>query len=233
MKEEKRKKVGSSIGKIIRKRKHSQEQKRLKISDNKHGEGAHVGHLLNRIKAREVELTFCCVVLFLAIILIVCYFIFSSVQDRKDFNMTKVGELEVVFQDRGETLGNVVNLTPVDPVSDLDAGKLEAYEVEIENTSDQSQDFQIRLLKDVAMVQEDGCSEKQIPYPYIHYQVDDGDIFALDATKRSPIIYTMSLKAHEKIVLPIRIWVADSLPSEYRDYHYHGNLVVRNVESIK
>ena len=35
--------------------------KKLKISDIKRSEGAHVGHLLAKVKAKEVELTFCCV----------------------------------------------------------------------------------------------------------------------------------------------------------------------------
>ena len=69
--------------KDVKKVKRKKLTKKLKISDIKHGEGAHVGHLLARMKAREVELTVCCVVVSLAIVIVSLYFVFSAVRDPK------------------------------------------------------------------------------------------------------------------------------------------------------
>lgn len=237
MKKMKDNKVIASIGKKIRikkkpKKKTSRKNK-LKISDIKRSEGAPVSHLIDRIKAREREYTFYCVVASLVVILIIAYLVFSSVRSPKDYSAMEVGAFVVSFNTVNENLGNVVDLTPLNPMSDVEGSKSQVYEVEIENTTKERQGIEIRLLDDVAMIQEDGCSDIQVPYQYIHYQVGDGEIKLLDATTTSPVIYEGSLSALEKAKLQIRIWVTDSLPSEYRDYHYHGNLLVKNVETAK
>ena len=237
MKKMKDNKVIASIGKKIRiktkpKKKTSRKPK-LKISDIKRGEGAPVNHLIDRIKAREREYTFYCVVVSLVVILVIAYFIFSSVRTPRDYTAMEVGSFVVSFNTVDENLGNVVDLTPLNPMSDVEGSKSQAYEVEIENTTNERQGVEIRLLDDVALIQEDGCSEMQVPYQYIHYQVGDGEIKLLDATTTSPVIYEGSLSASEKAKLQIRIWVTNSLPNEYMNYHYHGNLLVKNVETAK
>lgn len=208
-------------------------KKKLKISDIKHGEGAQVRHLLNRIKAREVELTFCCVVVILAIILISLYFVFSSVQNPMNYSVVSVGSLKVSFDDRDDNLGDIVDLTPVEPLTDADGVQSRVYQLRIENTSRDVESFQIQLMRDVAMINQDNCGDEQVPNDYIRYQIDDGVVETVDGTKRSPIIYTDALEGKEKQLIQIRIWVSDTLPSEYLNYHYHGKLVIKSSETVK
>lgn len=207
--------------------------KKLKLSDIKHGEGAHVGHLLNHIKAREVELTFLCVMICLVVIIIGLYFTFTAVQKPKKYNTMQVGNFSVTFNEVDENLGNVIDLTPLRPLSDFDGEKTQAYQVKIENTVNKKQTFQIKLMKDVAMIQEDGCNNKQLSHRYLHYKIGNGKVQTMDFSKRSSILYTASLSAYEKRIIKVRIWVVDTLPSEYLDYHYHGKLSVKSIETVE
>ena len=138
-------------------------KKKLKISDIKHGEGAQVSHLLNRIKAREVELTFCCVVVILTIILISFYFVFSSVQNPMNYSVMSVGNLKVSFDDRDDNLGDIVDLTPVEPLTDAEGVQSRVYQLKIENISRDVESFQIQLMRDVAMINQDNCGDEQVP----------------------------------------------------------------------
>lgn len=222
MKEEKDKKV-----KKISKKK----MNKLKISDIRHGEGAHVGHLLNHIKAKEVELTFLSVTICLIVILTSLYFVFSAVRKPKNYNTIQVGNFDVSYNDIGTNLGNIIDLTPVVPMSDEKGGLTKVYKVKIKNTSSNKQSFQIKLIKDVAMITQDDCSDKQVPNGYIHYQINDGDVQALDSVKRSPIVYESTFRANEEQVIEFRFWVIDTLPSEYQNFHYHAKLSVKSIET--
>lgn len=207
--------------------------KKLKISDIKHGEGAHVGHLLDHIRAKEVELTFLCVMICLVVIITGLYFTFTAVQKPKKYNTMQVGNFSVTFNEVDENLGNVIDLTPLQPLSDFDGEKTKAYQVKIENTVNKKQTFQIKLMKDVAMIQEDGCNNRQLPHQYLHYKIGNGKVQVVDGSKRSPILYTATLGAHEIRTIKVRIWVVDTLPSEYLDYHYHGKLSVKSIETVE
>lgn len=208
--------------------------KKLKISDIKHREGAHVGHLLHRIKAREVELTFCCVTICLVIILTSLYFVFSAVRTPKKYNTMTVGNFSVSFNEIGETLGDIVDLTPLQPISDAEGVKSVAYSIHIENTTNKNQPFQIILKEDSSMIQEDKCEDKKLPYQYLHYQVEDFDILTLnESIESAPVLFSSYLKPKEKKTYRIRIWVPEDLPSEYLDYHYHGKLIVKNRRTNK
>ena len=206
--------------------------KKLKISDIKRGEGATLTHLLHRIKSKEVELTAGCVVLCLVIILTSLYFVFSAVQKPSDYNTMKVGNFSISFNDIGDSLGNIVNLTPINPMSDLDGVKSEAYEIEIKNNSSSKQSFQIQLRKDRAMIIEDDCGDYQLDSRYLRYQINDGEIQSVDGAKKAPILFSYFLKAKEKRIVKIRIWVAQTLPTEYLQYHYHGKLMVKSLKDL-
>lgn len=238
MKEEKIKKATNTKVRLLiaerkKRAKKRKEAKKLKISDIKHSEGAHVGHLLHRIKAKESQLTFICVFIVLSIILVSLYFVFSSVREPVRYNTIKVGKFEVTFDDRGENLGNIVDLTSTSPMSLEEGEKTQPYHVKIVNTSAEEQTFQIKLTKDVAMVREDKCSDIQLPMQYIRYQIDAYDPQSLDTTKRSPILYSDTLKAGEIRFLEVRLWVDESFENEYRDFHYHGKLSVKTTMTAK
>ncbi len=220
--------------KEVKKVKRRKLARKLKISDIKRGQGAHVGHLLSRIKAREVELTVCCVIVALVIIIVSLYFVFSTVRDPKKYNTTMVGNFSVSFNQVEDSLGNVVNLTPLEPMSDSEGLNTVSYGVHIENTSNQRQNFQIVLQEDYARVQEDECGEWQLPYQYLHYQVEDSNVLTFtDTTLVSPVLFSSYLEPYEKRTYQIKIWVSDTVPLEYLNYHYHGNLVVIDEANIQ
>lgn len=213
--------------------KKKKEVKKLKISDIKRGEGAEVSHLLARIKAREVELTFCCVAICLVVICVSLYFVFSAVRDPKDYNTMTVGDFSVSFNTVGESLGNIINLTPLTPISDAQGQETTSYGVHIENSSEERQSFQIVLESDSSMIEEDGCSDRQLDNQYLHYQIEDSNVFPLvDTTDSSPVLFSSYLEPGEKKTYQIRIWVADTVPVEYLDYHYHGKLVVQSEKTV-
>ena len=148
-------------------------------------------------------------------------------------NIVSYSQIEGKYVGRIKNLGNVIDLTPLQPMSDFEGEKTKTYQVKIENTVNKKQTFQIKLMRDVAMVHEDGCNKKQLPYQYLHYKIGDGEVQMVDFSKRSPILYTDSLAAHEKRTIKVRIWVVDTLPKEYLNYHYHGKLSVKSVETVE
>lgn len=241
MKEEKVKNVKKATNGKVRalfeerkkKAKKKKEVKKLKISDIKHGEGAQVNHLLNRIKAREAQLTFICVAIILLVILVSLYFVFSSVREPVRYNTIKVGDFEVTFNDRGKSLGNIVDLTPIKPMSLEEGEKTQSYKIKVVNTSPSPQSFQIKLMSDVAMIQEDQCNDIQLPRQYIRYQIDAYDPQMLGATKQSPILYTDTLDGEEIKFIEVRLWVDETLPEEYMNYHYHNKLVIKTTETAE
>ena len=149
--------------KDVKKVKRKKLTKKLKISDIKHGEGAHVGHLLARMKAREVELTVCCVVVSLAIVIVSLYFVFSAVRDPKKYNTTMVGNFSVSFNQIGESLGNIVNLTPLTPMSDADGLNTISYGVHIENTSDKREIYFLQESVSDKIEKIFECAPKNLP----------------------------------------------------------------------
>lgn len=206
--------------------------KKLKISDIKRSEGAHVGHLLAKVKAKEVELTFCCVLVCLVIILISLYLVFSAVRKPNDYNVMQVGNLSVTYNDVGNTLGNIVDLTPVEPMSDLLGKESKAYTITVHNTSKKQQEFQVLLVRDSAMIEEDKCSDKQVPYNYFHYQIGKGQVKMFNLEDVSPILLQSVLKPDEEKIYKIRIWIDNQLPLEYLDYHYHGKITIKNIKTV-
>ncbi len=227
----------SNDGKIVRaifeerkRRKREREKaKKLKISDIKRSEGAHVGHLLHHLKAREVEITFFGVVIVLSIVLICLYFVFSSVREPVNYNTIHVGKFDVTYQDRGNLLGNIVELTSSDAMSNKEGKKTSSYQIEIENNANSTQYYQIKFMRDVAMIEEDNCSDYQIPLSYVYYQVNDGKVMKLDDSKRSPVLYQGEVGAKEKETLEIRFWVDENLPSEFVNYHLHRKISFKSI----
>lgn len=239
MKEEKTKNIKKAVnGKVRalfeeRKKKLQQRKaaKRLKISDIKRGEGSQVGHLIKKIKAKEVQLTFIFVVVILLLILISLYFVFSSVRQPVRYDTFETGSLEVTFYNRGKRLGNIVDLTPIRPMAVEVGEKTKAYKIKIVNTSAKEQSFQIKLMKDVAMVQEDDCEDIQLSSGYVYYQINGYEPQALDGAERTPIIYMGTLGGKETRIVNVRLWVGQELPSEYIDFHYHGKLAVKAIKT--
>lgn len=239
MKEEKTKNVKKAVNGKVRalfeqRKKKSQQRKavkKLKISDIKRGEGSEVGHLIKRIKAKEVQLTFIFVVVILLFIVISLYFVFSSVREPVRYDTFRTGSLEVTFYNRGKRLGNIVDLTPIRPMTIEEGEKTKSYKIKIVNTSAKEQIFQLKLMKDVAMVQEDDCGDIQLSSNYIYYQIDDYEAQALDDSELTPIIYTETLEGKENRVVEVRLWVSQDLPSEYIGFHYHGKLTVKTVKT--
>lgn len=206
--------------------------KKLKISDIKRSEGAHVGHLLAKVKAKEVELTFLCVLICLIVVLVSLYLVFSAVRKPNDYDVVQVGNLSVTYNDVGTTLGNIVDLTPVEPMSDSLGKESKAYTVTIHNTSNKSQEFQVVLVRDLAMIEEDKCSDKQVPYRYFHYQIGKGQVKKFHLEDVSPILLQSVLEPNEKKTYQVRIWINNQLPLEYLDYHYHGKLTIKNIKTV-
>lgn len=239
MKEEKKKnikrannvKVWALLEQKRKKEAKKKQDSKLKISDIKHGEGAQVNHLLNRLKAKEKQWTFLCVFAILFVILVSLYFVFSSVQNPVRYQVLKVGNFEVTFLDRGNSFGNIVNFTSLQPMSIEEGEKMQSYKVKIVNTSPKKRKFQVKLQQDKAMIEEDGCSNQQVPGEYLVYQIDAYSPQLLDASKYSPILYSDTLDGGDVRFLEIRLWVSDSLPEEYLTYHYHGKFSVKEVKT--
>lgn len=207
-------------------------RKRLKISDIKRGPGADVGHMLARIKAKEAQLTFYCVTVCLLVILISAYFIFSTVRQPKKYNTLQIGNFEVTFKDMEVGLGDVVNLTDAEPISDVAAMELEPYKITVENHSSKSQSFQINLVDDEAMIETDGCLEQLFPDSYLKYQVNDKRIQEITDFDKTFTLVSDILQPKEKRTYQVRIWVRQDAFIDARQSHYHAKLVIATEKDL-
>lgn len=207
-------------------------RKKLKISDIKRGPGADVGHMLSRIKAREKQLTFCCVTICLLAVLVSAYFIFSAVRKHQSYNTLRVGSFEVVFADKKDSLGDVVNFTNPTPLSDIEAGDGDAYIVTIRNTSSKEKNFQLELVHDEAMIESDGCSNQLFDSSYLKYQINGKNIQEVLSFEDSFPLLITTLKPKEEKTYQVRIWVRDDVFIDERNSHYHDKLVITTKKDL-
>ena len=157
------------------------------------------------------------------------YAVFTSVSKSADYNVIKVGTLNIDF---GTDSNNTINLTGQYPMSDEEGLKLTPYTFTITNTGTLTADYEVFIQDDQDMINHDNCSGNQLNKDYIRYKLDTGTPANLSSIAGSNYkIATGSLEAGESTTYTLYVWIREGVGNDVLNKHYHGKIVVNGVNT--
>ncbi len=157
------------------------------------------------------------------------YAVFTSVSKSADYNVIKVGTLNIDF---GSDSSNTINLTGQYPMSDEEGLKLTPYTFTITNTGTLTADYEVFIQDDQDMINHDNCSGNQLNKDYIRYKLDTGTPANLSSIAGSNYkIATGSLEAGESTTYTLYVWIREGVGNDVLNKHYHGKIVVNGVNT--
>ena len=157
------------------------------------------------------------------------YAVFTSVSKSADYNVIKVGTLNIDF---GEDSSNTINLRGHYPMSDEEGLKLKPYVFTITNTGTLTADYEVFIQDDTDMIEQDKCSGNQLNKDYIRYKLDTGSPANLSSIAGSNYkIATGSLEAGSSVTYTLYVWIREGVGNDVLNKHYHGKIVVNGVNT--
>ena len=155
------------------------------------------------------------------------YAVFTSVSKSKDYNVIKVGTLNIDF---GTDSSNTINLSGQYPMSDEEGLKLTPYTFTIKNTGTLTADYEVFIQDDQDMITQDNCSGNQLNKDYIRYKLDTGTPANLSLIAGSNYkIATGSLEPNGSVTYTLYVWIREGVGNDVLSKHYHGKIVVNGV----
>mgnify|MGYP001852433483 CR=1 FL=1 len=157
------------------------------------------------------------------------YAVFTSVSKSADYNVIKVGTLNIDF---GADSSNTINLSGQYPVSDEEGMKLTPYVFTITNTGTLTADYEVFIQDDTDMIGQDNCSGNQLNKDYIRYKLNTGSPANLSSIAGSNYrIATGSLEAGGSVTYTLYVWIREGVGNDVLNKHYHGKIVVNGVNT--
>lgn len=161
------------------------------------------------------------------------YAIFSSTSKSDEYNVLKVGDLEISYLDTGDGYGDILSLNGAYPTSDSVGSSIEPYRFSVTNTGTITADFKIKILYDEAIIEEDGCGSKLLPQKYVKYKFDnDNPLLLGDKEDNGYVVYEGSnLLPGSSEIHEIRLWISETASNDSLGKHFHGKVVIESTQS--
>lgn len=161
------------------------------------------------------------------------YAIFSSTSKADEYNVLKVGQLEISYVDTGIGYGDILSLNGAYPVSDIVGVENSPYRFSITNTGTITADFKIKILYDEAIIDEDGCENNLLPQEFVKYKFDNGEPALLSSKEDSNyVVYQANnLLPGSSEIHEIRVWIDEGATNQVLGKHFHGKVVVESTQS--
>ena len=186
---------------------------------------------LTKMAKRQLLLTLFSILGVTIISLGSAYAVFTSVSKSADYNVIKVGTLNIDF---GEDSSNNINLSGQYPMSDEEGLKLKPYVFTIKNTGSLAADYEVFIQDDLDMInnEEENCANIQLNKDYIRYKLDTAAPANLSSIADSKYkIATGSLEAGGSVTYTLYVWIREGVGNDVLNKHYHGKIVVNGVNT--
>ena len=162
------------------------------------------------------------------------YALFTSNASSDEYNVVKVGALEMSYVDNGSGYGDILSLNGAYPTADRDGLSSTPYRFYIKNTGDMAADFKIKIKNDETIIEADGCGNNLLDFDYVKVQFDStGEVHTLGELVSSD--YTLYEKKNLEVgsseIHEIRIWLASNTPNDAIGKHFHGKLVIESTQA--
>ena len=183
---------------------------------------------LTKMAKRQLFITLLSILGVTVISLGSAYAVFTSVSKSADYNVIKVGTLNIDFGDES----NTIDLSGQYPMSDEEGMKLTPYTFKITNTGTLAADYEIFIEDDTDMIEQDNCANNQLNKDYIRYKLDTGNPANLSSLAGSNYkIATGSLEAGGSVTYTLYVWIREGVGNDVLNKHYHGKIVVNGVNT--
>lgn len=162
------------------------------------------------------------------------YALFTSNVSSNEYNVLKVGSLEMSYVDTGSGYGDILSLNGAYPMADRDGLSTEPYRFYIKNTGTIASDFKIKLKQDESIIEMDGCGDNLLPFEYVKVQFDStGEVYKLsDLVSSDYTLYSKdNLAVGSSEIHEIRIWIDANAPNSVLGKHFHGKLVIESTQA--
>ncbi len=179
---------------------------------------------LTKMAKRQLIVTLLSILAVTIISLGSAFAVFTSISKSEEYNVIKVGTLNIDF---GEDSTNTINLTGQYPMSDEDGLKLTPYTFSIKNTGDLEASYEILIEDDSDMIERDNCLGSQLNKDYIKFKLDTSEALILSSIEDNDyVIATGTLEAGSSVTYTLYVWIKDGVGNDVLNKHYHGKVVV-------
>ena len=197
-------------------------RKKLKQKDINKNSSVEVSHTIKRIKENELKYTIVLVVFFMFIFGVFGYLTLRVSNDKIAVSNIK-NNVSIGFNSAIQ--GEVIFLDKHNIMSDVEGLRTNGYQVDIENTTNNSFIYQIYLSSYDNQIELCGCKDRIIDPKYIRYSLDGIITKSLDSNN-GLLLTEVPITGRVLKRLNIRIWLDESLDKN-SDYHYHGYLKMK------
>ena len=155
--------------------------------------------------------------------------IFTTSVRSSDYNVIKVGTLNIDF---GADANDTLTLANQYPTTDDEGQASDPYTFTITNTGTLAADYTVKILDDTDMINQDGCSANQLNKNYIKYSLDGKSPVVLGTLEANEyVIATGTLQPEASRTYNLRVWLSENVGNDALNKHFHGKIVVEAVNS--
>lgn len=203
-------------------------RKKIKINQGTKSEFNFKEVALTKMAKRQLFITLISILGVTIISLGSAYAVFTSVSRSADYNVIKVGTLDIEF---GSDSNDTIDLTGQYPMSDTEGLQLKPYKFTITNAGSLSTDYEVFIQDDQEMIADDNnCT--QINKAYIRYKLGSAAAANLSSIASSNYrIASGTLAADRSVTYTLYVWIRSGVPNDVLAKHYHGKIVVTGENS--
>ena len=176
---------------------------------------------IKRIK-KERRYTLILVIFFMALILTIFGYIFGNIKTDISINSYKTGNLDIVYEVDLNGVKDVINLSK--------NKKTDNIYFTVQNNSYDKAKFNIYLVDNEDLIKLDGCEKKIISYDKLYYSVNFEDEKNVLGTKKKNkyLLKSEEISGNAKKEYRLKVLYDKNIDD---DYHYHGKVIVKNVNN--
>ena len=143
--------------------------------------------------------------------------------DEKDVNY-QTGILSIELVTSGDDLGQTINLYNTVPMTDEEGKALSPYKFKVTNTGTLNYKFDLKLVLDQTVMNEDGCTNNTLDYSNVKIMVNNNEPVLLSSLTDSIILANTTLAPKKSITLEVRMWLDENTTNQAIGKHFHAKL---------